>query len=461
MLLWLFYLVVPGFSRRMDLIIENGLTYGLAALIIIAVFYIYIRKLRRETLVADEKIALAIEEGFHEPVTLHPVIDVNSCIKSGACVKACPEKDVIGIRNGRATIINGSHCIGHGACVRACPVQAITLCIGTEKRGVDIPEIDETFETNVPGIYIAGELGGMGLIKNAVEQGKQAVEYISEKLSKERSYQYDLVVVGAGPAGISATLMARKLNINSITLEQDSLGGTVSSFPRSKIVMTAPMDLPLHGKVRFFETNKMELLNLWNKVLANNKLTIKEQVKVESVSHVKEGFKISTTSGETFFAQKVLLAIGRRGSPRKLNVPGEQLEKVAYQVIEPELVSNKDILIVGGGDSAVEAALLLSGPNNVVLSYRGENFTRIKPKNREKINRAIDDQKIDVLFQSTVVSISEDSVLLAISDREGQLKIKNDLVYIFAGGELPLQLLQNAGIQVSKKYGEAILKNEG
>ena len=155
-----------------------------------------------------------------------------------------------GCVNGKATIINASRCIGHGACFHACPTEAITLRIGTEKRGVDLPHVNQNFETNVPGIYIAGELGGMGLIKNAVEQGRQAVENIVKTLNKHHHAEWDLIIVGAGPAGISGALTAKKHGLKFLILEQDTLGGTVFTFPRKKIVMTSPMDLPLYGKVK-------------------------------------------------------------------------------------------------------------------------------------------------------------------------------------------------------------------
>ena len=215
----------------------------------------------------DEKIRRAKEDGLHEPVSLHPVVDVNKCIQTGACVAACPEKDILGIRNGKATIINASRCIGHGACFHACPTEAISLRMGTEKRGVELPHVNQNFETNVPGIFIAGELGGMGLIKNAVEQGRQAVENMYKSIHKEHVAAYDLIIIGAGPAGISAALTAKKHSLKFLVLEQDSLGGTVFNFPRKKIVMTSPMDLPLYGKVKLYETSKTELLNLWETVL--------------------------------------------------------------------------------------------------------------------------------------------------------------------------------------------------
>lgn len=443
----------------MEVLFEKLIIYSLVAIFLITIVVIYLRKQKRESRIVDEKIALAKEEGMHEPVSLHPVIDVNSCIKSGACITACHEKDIIGIRNGKATIINASHCVGHGACFHACPVQAITLCIGTEKRGVDLPHVDQTFQSNVHGVYIAGEMGGMGLIKNAVEQGKQAVEYLIKTIDKSVDAQYDLIIVGAGPAGISATLAAKKNNLNALTIEQESLGGTVFTFPRAKIVMTSAMDLPMHGKVKFRETSKKELLDLWIEVLSKNNISIQENSKVEAIDSINKHFVVRTKTGEEYTSRKILLTIGRRGTPRKLNVPGEENEKVAYRLLEPELVVGKDIVVIGGGDSAIETALLLADENNVHLSYRSEVFGRLKPKNNEKIKDAISEGKIKVLFNSNVTSIEDTSIKISVKGSDQDLVLKNDLVYIFAGGELPTQFLEKIGIEIKTKHGEAILKH--
>ncbi|HCT30153.1 MAG TPA: 4Fe-4S ferredoxin [Bacteroidales bacterium] len=441
----------------METLLEIGV-YSFVALLCIVVVAIYLRKQKRESKIVSAKIKKAKEEGLYEPVSLHPVIDHN-CIKTGACIAACPEKDILGIVNGRATTINASQCIGHGACFHACPTQAITLVIGTEKRGVDLPHVNQNFETNVSGIFIAGELGGMGLIRNAVEQGKQAVENMVKTIKKEHDAMYDLIVVGAGPAGISAALKAKMLKLNAIILEQDSLGGTVYTFPRSKIVMTAPMDIPLYGKLKLYETSKSELLDLWNTVLTKNSITVKERSKVESIVNEGGNFKITTLTGEQYTANRVLLAIGRRGTPRKLNIPGEESEKVAYRLLEPEVIEGKDIIVVGGGDSAIESALLLADKNKVTLSYRGDAFSRLKPDNSKKVNTAIANGTIDVRLKSNLISINKDDVNLSINDGTENLKIKNDLVYIFAGGELPTQFLEKVGITITKKFGEVVLKH--
>ncbi|MDD2797760.1 MAG: NAD(P)-binding domain-containing protein [Bacteroidales bacterium] len=444
----------------MEILFEEIGIYGFALLLVVGVIFFYLRKQKRESNEVDEKINQAKVDGIHEPVSLYPVVDPNRCIKSGACITACPEKDILGIRNGRATTINASHCIGHGACFRACPMEAISLWIGTEKRGVDLPHVTPSFETNVPGVYIAGELGGMGLIKNAVTQGFEAVENISKTIKKSANAKYDLIVVGAGPAGISASLAAKKFGLTVLTLEQDTLGGTVFTFPRSKIVMTAPMNLPLYGKVKFRETTKTQLLDIWHEVLSKHDIKIQENSKVEEILPDGDIFYVTTSQGEKITASSVLLTIGRRGTPRKLGVIGEDSEKVAYRLLEPELISNKKILVVGGGDSAIESALLLADQNKVTLSYRSSAFSRIKPKNAEKINEAIQRGLIDVKFNTNLVSIEPDFVAYKEGESDEIHKWENDMVYIFAGGELPTQFLKKIGIEVSTKRGEAFLKHD-
>jgi thioredoxin reductase (NADPH) len=442
----------------MEVIIEQIAVYGTVFIICAVTVFFYLRKKKKDSQKVARKVAIAKEEGLFEPVSLHPYIDLNTCIGSAACVADCPEKDILGIVDGKATVINTSNCVGHGACFHACPVEAISLRIGTETRGVDLPHVNENFETNTKGVYIAGELGGMGLIKNSVEQGQQAIESIVKNKKPTKENVIDVVIVGAGPAGISATLAAKKNNLSSITLEQDSLGGTVYTFPRAKLVMTSPMNLPLYGKVKLFETSKDELLQLWKKVINDHNLEILENTKVDSIIPVQdETFKVVTNKGDEYICNNVLLAIGRRGSPRKLNIPGENSSKVAYRLLEPERINGKKVVVVGGGDSAIESALLLKDDNEVILSYRKDKFSRLKPKNKEKIFNALNDNSINVIFNSNLIAIDDGKVIIKNGDGE-EKEVDNDLVYIFAGGELPTAFLQKAGVEISKRFGYIVKK---
>lgn len=445
----------------MEVIIEEISGYLFAAVVLGLTLFFYLRSLKKKSDINTKKIEKAKESGFYEPVSLHPVVNENICIGSGACVEACPEKDILGLVRGKAATLNASRCVGHGACFHACPVQAITLYIGTEKRGVELPHVSQDFETNVGMMFIAGELGGMGLIRNAVEQGKQAVDNISKKITKTKDCDYDLIIVGAGPAGISASLRAKEKGLNALTLEQDTLGGTVYSFPRAKVVMTSPVILPLYGKVKLGETSKSELLGIWNEALSKNNIQINESEGVTGIVSYKDFFEVTTVK-KTYRSNSVLLAIGRRGTPRKLGVKGEEKEKVYYRLLEPELIKEKNILVVGGGDSAIESALLLAEEgNNVHISYRSEAFSRLKPKNLEKIASAINSNTIKTLYNTTITEILEKSVLLkgAIEPFES-IELPNDLVFVFAGGELPGKFLEKCGITITKKFGVPILSHE-
>lgn len=441
----------------LTVLIESIIIYGFVALLMVGLIVYYVWQQNKKSKIVEGKIKMAKEAGLYEPVSLHPVIDIGSCIQTGACIDACPEKDILGIVRGKATTINASRCIGHGACFHACPTEAISLHIGTEKRGVDLPHVNPSFESNVSGMYIAGELGGMGLIKNSVEQGKQATENLVKTIDSKTEAEYDLIIVGAGPAGISASLTAKKHNLKFITLEQDSLGGTVYTFPRSKIVMTSAMELPLHGRVKLYETSKTELLGLWEEVLSKNDIEIKENTKVEHILKQKNKFIVETNRGQTLSSRKVLLAIGRRGTPRKLGVPGEISEMVAYRLLEPELIKDQQIVVVGGGDSAIESALLLCDQNMVQMSYRGRAFNRAKPKNEEKIKQAIENGRINVRFHSNLTNITDKGIYIKEDALDQESFLTADKVYIFAGGELPTQFLQKAGIEITRKFGEAML----
>jgi thioredoxin reductase/NAD-dependent dihydropyrimidine dehydrogenase PreA subunit len=429
------------------------LFYGVPSLLLLGWFLRRRGRLERRSSLAHDEARAA---GLNDPASLHPIIDPSRCIGCGSCVKACPEEPehhVLGIIGGRAQLVSPADCIGHGACKAACPVEAISLVFGTERRGTDIPVLSPRFETSVPGIFIAGELGGMGLIRNALEQGRQAIESI-RALRPEAGECLDVVIVGAGPAGFAASLTALSKRMRFVTIEQESLGGCVFQYPRGKVVMTAPATVPLVGRVNLGHTSKEALLEFWTQVERKTGVKINYRERVDDIRRDGTGFVVKTPRGE-YRTRSVLLAIGRRGTPRKLGVPGEELPKVVYRLIDPEQYAGQHVLVVGGGDSALEAAASVaeSGGTSVVLSYRGESFDRAKQRNRDRVDSAAQGGRLHVMLNSNVQQIGADSV--AIEQTGRVVKVRNDAVIVNAGGVLPSDFLRRVGIYVETKYGTA------
>lgn len=423
---------------------------GLGFLGLVTVFSLW-RASRLESRARHDH-AYALAAGA-QPVSLHPSVDLGRCIGAGACVTVCPEKDVLAVIDGKAMVANPTACIGHGECLRACPVDAIQLVLGTERRGVEIPLVSRSFETNVPGLFVVGELGGMGLVYNAMTQALQAMTAIGKAVPPKVDGVLQVLIVGAGPAGLAASLKAKQLGLVFETVDQESIGGTVLHYPRHKIVMTKPVDLPLYGKLRITEVSKEALLGKWHEILNKTGLTVRTEVKVEQVVKGADGvFDVATSAGP-IRAQRVVLAMGRRGSPRKLGIEGEGLAKVTYRLLEPERYAGTRCLVVGGGDSAIEAAIALGDAGaTVTLSYRGKAFDRIKKKNQEKLDKSVAAKKVVLSLGCSPVAIGETEVMLEVDGVKTALL--NDYVLVFAGGILPTAFLEGAGVKVQTFKGE-------
>jgi putative YpdA family bacillithiol system oxidoreductase len=430
---------------------ESLLIWIIAGALTLIIFVPYFLKFRKQQKADYERKLEATALGADKAIAQFPQIDQERCIGCAACVAACPEGDVLGIVFGKATVINGLKCVGHGRCAEACPVQGITVGLGDISKRDDIPFIDEHNQTNIPGLYIAGELGGLALIKNAISQGQKVVDHIAGSLTPSSEQgMYDIVIVGAGPAGISAALSAKKHNLSCLLLDQQGFGGTILQYPRKKLVMTRPIEIPLYGWLNNPEYEKEELLAIWQEIDEKFSLNVKIGEKLENVSRTNGTLTVHTQN-DTYKAQRVVLALGRRGTPRKLGVPGEDQKKVMYKLIDAESYTNTHLLVVGGGDSAVEAAIGLAhqSGNTVTLSYRKNKLFRIKQKNEERFNEMLAAGKLQVDFNSNVLDIRDSSVLLQ-SEEKGEFELKNDFVFIFAGGEPPFDLLKKMGI----RFGE-------
>ena len=426
--------------------------FGLPLLIVMALYLLRQGRLNRRN---RERLKIVEEAGLTEPPSLHPVINPLLCIGCGTCAPVCPEH-ALGLIDGKGVLIDPTHCIGHGACAIACPVKAINLVFGTEKRGMDIPQVSPEFETNVPGIFIAGELGGMGLIRKTTQQGIQAIEVIAKR--KRGSAPLDVVIIGAGPAGIAATLAAKEKKLRYVTVEQeDALGGSVYHYPRNKLTMTAPVKLPIVGMIKMFEIRKEELLGIWNRIMDETEIKVNFFERMEKISPSPNGFTVQTSKA-TYETNYVLLAIGRRGTPRKLGVPGEEQHKVVYRLIDAEQYRGMHVLVVGGGDSALEAAISIAEEpgSTVTLSYRSEAFGRVKEKNRQLLQEAESQKKLTVMLKSGVKEITEETIII---DWDGKIvEIPNQAVIVCAGGILPSPFLKEIGILVETHHGQVAAK---
>jgi thioredoxin reductase (NADPH) len=430
--------------------ILSFLVYGICAIAIAIPFFLYQKKLKKR----EELARKAAEKGkmySHGPLAQHPHIDTMYCIGCSICTHVCPEGDVLAMLGGKAVIVNGHKCIGHGLCAEVCPVGAITMVMASPSMGADMPALSSEYETSIRNMFIVGELGGMALIKNAINQGRDCVDNITKRvkaMGAKRSVPgvCDVLVVGAGPGGISASLRAIENQLSYVTVEQDEVGGTVARYPRQKLVLTSPVNFPLYGKFKKLQISKEELLAFWAKLSDRAEFKVRAGEKVEDIQKGPDGiFTVTTTKGQ-YRSHAVILALGRAGTPRKLGVKGEELPKVMYRLIEADHYINKKILIVGGGDSAVEAAMGLAQQtgNVVTLSYRQDRFSRIKERNTQRIEECMRTGKVKVLFNSNPVEFKPGSVVL---DWKGKVhEIPNDYVWIFAGGTPPNAFLRKIGI---------------
>lgn len=440
---------------------------GLLIAVIITLFFV--RRYLNEQKKREQRAHEAATKGklrSDGPQSQHPHIDTQYCIGCATCTTVCPEGDVLAMLAGQAVIVNGYKCIGHSLCAEACPVGAITMVMASPSMGADLPHLSPEFETSVPNMFIVGELGGLALIKNAINQGRDCTDLIASRVPALRAGKanspdvLDLLIVGAGPGGISASLRAIERKLNYLTVDEGEIGGTVSKYPRQKLVLTSPVELPIYGKFKKTELSKEDLLAIWHEVLRKVDFKFRSGEKVNDVKKGEDGLFTVTTTKNQYRAHAVVLALGKGGIPRKLGVKGEELPKVMYRLIEADHYVNKKILVVGGGDSAIEAAMGLAHQpgNKVTLSYRKDMFTRLKDRNEKRIQESVQKGKVTVVFNSQPVEFKPNSVILEVNGK--QEEIPNDYAWIFAGGEPPTAFLRKIGIKVGMQDVTSESSNE-
>lgn len=425
--------------------------------LLLAVLLLMARRaeLRRMSSSLSDLVA-AKESGGHRARLQYPHIDLTQCIGCGTCVKACPEDGVLDLIHGQAVVIHGARCVGHGLCASACPVGAIDLTLGDLTHRRDIPVLTEELEAGEgAGLFLAGEVTGYALIRTAISHGTAIVDEIASRVRQNgggaADDALDLCIVGAGPAGVAASLQAKARGLRFVTLEQEALGGAVSKYPRRKLVMTQPVVLPLHGRLKRTSYSKEELMELWSALAAKYELPIVTGRQFTGVEKNGSGQFLVMTSNGQYRAKFVCLALGRRGTPRKLGVAGEGLPKVAYSLIDAQSYQRRRILVVGGGDSAIEAALALAEQpgNEVTISYRKSAVFRLKSRNEARLREALQSGRLACVLSSQVSEITPSQVRLEVAAEEGppvRTVLENDEVFIMAGGVAPLQLLEKCGV---------------
>ncbi len=328
------------------------------------------------------------------------------------------------------------------------------------------PSFNKNFESNVQGIYVIGDIAGAPVIKLAMEQGYNVIEHIatlSDSKVEEKDI-YDILVIGSGASGLNAALQAKERGMSCIVLEKEKIASTIENFPEGKWVYAEPDEIPPKGKLWLDGATKEDLLKRWHKIVDDNGIEVRLGHGVDSIVKDGKNFTVTVQNGSNFKAHRVILAIGQRGNPRKLGVPGEDREEVYHRLYSPKHYSDENIIVVGGGNSAVEAALVLCEQNRVVLSYRKDAFGRIFKDNRRKLDEAVQAGKIKLALSSNVTEFSKGFATLQLSNKEGNKTtgtFSYQHAFVLVGAELPLKFFKEQNIKLEGEWTGSLWKSLG
>ncbi|MGH9718824.1 MAG: NAD(P)-binding domain-containing protein [Bryobacteraceae bacterium] len=314
------------------------------------------------------------------------------------------------------------------------------------------PVTGRHYESEIPGLYIIGDLSGAPVIKLAMAHGAEVAHHIASQPDARSTgpQDYDLVVAGAGAAGLNAALVARDLGLRVLVLEKNKIANTIEDFPVGKWIYAEPESEPPKGKLWLDGAPKEDLIARWSEAIRDNHLEVRTGEGLTSLAKQKDGsFEVGTAVGK-YHSRRVVLATGQRGSPRRLDVPGEDREEVYHRLYSPRDYVDEKILVVGGGNSAVEAALSLSEQNSVVLSYRGKEFTRVFKDNARRLRAAVAAGRIRLLVESTVEGFDDGSCSLKVGAE--LVRLPYDHAFVLVGADAPTEFLRSLGIRMENDW---------
>ena len=385
-------------------------------------------------------------------ILVHDIND-DRCTGCDACVAVCPT-NVLDLVSNKSRVLRFEDCIQCEACMFACPTEALVMFPeGGQPPPLKVPEIDETFQTAVPGQYLIGEVAGKPLVKNAANLGRAVVEHMLQTglragMIGQDDSNVDVAIVGSGPGGLSAALSCIQRGLSYVVLEKEQLlASTIARYPKGKLVMAEPYDTVNVSLLPVFDSSKEQLIPIWKELIDRVGVRIQQGESVEAVQRGGDGvFEVRTTVA-AYRAQRVVLSIGTRGKPRTLQVPGENLPKVFSLLDDPDDWRGRNVLVVGGGDSACEAALALADAGaKVTMSYRGKGFNRAAPKNKQAIEQYASGGRIKAKLGSQVLQFDAESVTLALGDGS-QKRYPNDGAFVLIGADPPIAWLEKLGVR--------------
>ena len=390
----------------------------------------------------------AVAEVPEARILIHSIND-DRCTGCDACVAVCPT-NVLDLVDNKSRVLHFQDCIQCEACMWACPTEALVMHPeGSEPPPVNVPELDAFYQTAVAGQYLIGEVAGKPLVKNAANLGRAVIEHMLReglRPSPGTPERVDVVIVGSGPGGLSAALTCHQRGLSYLVLEKENIiSSTVARYPKGKLVMAEPYEVENVSFLPVFDSTKEEMIPIWEDLIARVGLKIRMHEAVQSVGRKDGLFEVVTTGGR-YRGQRVVLATGTRGKPRTLGVPGENLPKVESLLEDPDQHRGQAVCVVGGGDSALEAAVALADAGaRVVLSYRGKSFHRAQPKNRQTVEAYGSERRIKVVLESEVVEFAADSVTLQLADGV-QKRYPNHASFVLIGADPPIEWLSTLGI---------------